>query len=85
MDYPNEIISPPRWWITFTPYGIHTWELTKYGYCKERMVHNMYCTYYRESVIYLEEWKRKYTLIQMIRALDKRINESNQRKELMER
>jgi hypothetical protein len=67
----NETIAPPRWWITFTPYGTLEW-CSQYGYYKETMIHFMYTIYLRENLIFLLEWKEKYVLRQAIKELMER-------------
>jgi hypothetical protein len=67
----NETIAPPRWWITFMPYGKVEWD-TQYGYYKNTMVKITYTFYTRECHIFLKEWKEKYDLRQVIKELMER-------------
>ena len=71
MEYPNETITPPRWWITFTPYGNLEWRL-KFDYDERRVFGTLRTIYMRECAIFLAEWSRKYALIQVIKEFMER-------------
>lgn len=68
----GETIAPPRWWITFTPYGLLEWVLKYDDYSKERVFGILRAIYMRECIISLRQWQREYALIQVIKELMER-------------
>jgi hypothetical protein len=65
MEYLDETIAPPKYWLMFTPYAIAEFDETAMDF----FFRNAYVIYKEHCYIWLSEWKEKYALRHVIKEL----------------